>query len=139
MVASPCTIGGIADDTVIPAKAATQIQVNTAVIRLNRSLLTTSSGRPAAANSRTNGLPISAPTKAIRKIPALLSGCIHCSMNDWSVTKVRIASTENVATAPISKVSPGAFLAWPTTSPATAIPRATSTAVSNGTLPTSTQ
>ena len=68
--AKPCTIGGIADDTVIPANAATQIQVRTVAIRPNSSVLTTSGGCSAAANSRTNGLPISTPTRATRKIPA---------------------------------------------------------------------
>ena len=39
IVASPCTIGGIADDTVMPANAATQIQVNSVVIFANSAAL----------------------------------------------------------------------------------------------------
>ena len=49
MVASPCTIGRMADDIVIPAKAATQIQVSTRVIRWKTALLTTSAGWSAVA------------------------------------------------------------------------------------------
>ena len=108
-------------------------------MRAKGSLSTTSSGRPTAANSRTNGLPTSRPTSVTRKMPRLLSGCIHRSMNAWLTTNVRIVSTENVATAPTSKMNPGAFLVRPSTRPATATANATTTAVSNGTLPTSTQ
>ena len=74
MVAFPSTTAGMADEMVIPANAATQTQVSTVVTRLNTSVLTTSGGCSAAANSRTNGLPISTPTSATRKIPRLLSG-----------------------------------------------------------------
>ncbi len=110
IVASPWTIGGMAEEIVIPANAATQIQVSSVVIRANGSLLTTSSGRPTAANSRTNGLPTSRPTSVTRKIPRLLSGCIHRSMNAWLSTNVRIVSTENVADRPDFEGEAGHFL-----------------------------
>ena len=139
MVASPCTIGGMADDIVIPAKAATQIQVSTRVIRWKTALLTTSAGWSAVANSRTNGLPTKTPPRATRKMPTLLSGCSQRSMKPRLTVKVRIVSARNVATAPISKVIPGALRTRPITRPATATASATSTAVSNGTLPTRTQ
>ncbi len=58
----------------MPANAATQIHVNTVVIRRNNSLSITSDGRSTSANSRTNGLPISTPVSATRKMPALLNG-----------------------------------------------------------------
>jgi hypothetical protein len=80
IVASPCTIGGTAEEIVIPAKAATQIQVSVVVIRRNGSLASTSSGLSAAANSRTNGLPMSTPPSATTKMPRLLSGWIQRSM-----------------------------------------------------------
>ena len=73
------------------------------------------------------------------KIPALLSGCIQRSMNDWLRTNVSTVSTANVATAPICRVRPGFALRRPTASAAVAVARATRTAVRNGTLPTSTQ
>src|SRR3954469_22540243 len=129
----------MADDNVMPAKAATQIQVNAKVIRWNRSVCTTSGGCSAAANSRTNGLPISTPTRATRNIPALLSGWIQRDMNDSLSAKVRTASTTNVATAPISSVCPGFLVVRPIANTATAISNAIATAVPNGTLPTSTQ
>ena len=99
----------------MPAKAATQIQVNRLVICLNRSLSITSFGWPTSANSRTNGLPISTLTSATRKIPALLSGCIHRSKNDWLTVNVSTASIKNVPTAPISRVRPAAPLTRPIT------------------------
>ena len=69
----------------------------------------------------------------------MLSGCIHCSMNDWLSVNVRTASTTKVPMAPISSVRPGVPFTRPITNDATATASATSTAVSNGTLPTSTQ
>jgi hypothetical protein len=132
-------MGGIAEDTVIPANAATQIQVRSLVIRANSSLLTTCAGWPTSANSRTNGLPISTPASATRKIPALLSGCIHCSIKDWLSVKVSTVNTKNVATAPISSVRPGPPLTRPSANAATATANATNTATVKGTLPTSTQ
>src|SRR5437899_3802052 len=139
MVASPCTIGGITDDTVMPANAATQIHVSSEVIFWNSSLSTTSFGWSTSANSRTNGLPTSAPINATRKIPALLNGCIHRSMKDWFSVKVSTVKIKNVATAPISSVRPGTPLTRPSTKDSTATASATNTAVANGTLPTSTQ
>ena len=139
IVASPYTIGGIDDDTVMPANAATQIHVSSVVIRRNTSLSITSGGWSTSANSRTNGLPISTPTSATRKMPALLNGWIHRSMNDWLSVNVSTASTKNVATAPISSVRPGLPLTRPITNDSTATASATNTAVVNGTLPTSTQ
>src|SRR5271166_1083415 len=68
------TIDGITADTVMAANVATQIQVSVLAIRPNSSVLTTSAGCSAAANSRANGLPISMLISATRKIPALLSG-----------------------------------------------------------------
>ena len=132
-------MGGIADDTVIPANAATQIQVKRLVIFLNRSLSITSFGWPTSANSRTNGLPISTLASATRKIPALLSGCIHCSKNDWLTVNVSTASNKKIPTAPISRVRPAAPLTRPIANDITAIASATNTAVVNGTLPTRTQ
>ena len=123
----------------MPANAAIQIQDNTSVIRSNSSVLTTSGGCSAAANSRTNDLPISWPTRATRKIPPLLSGCIHRCMNVSLSVNVRIVSTANVATAPISSVPPDLPSRRPITNAATAIASATTTAVLKGTLPTSTQ
>src|SRR5690349_403567 len=139
IVALPYSSGGIADDTVMPANAPTQIQVNNVVIFANVSLVVTSSGWSTSANSRTNGRPVSTPLSATRKMPALLNGCIHRSMNVWLTVNVSTASTTNVATAPISSVRPGVPLTRPTTNAATATASATSTAVSNGTLPTRTQ
>jgi hypothetical protein len=72
-------------------------------------------------------------------MPALLSGCIHCSMNVWLSVNVRIANTTKVPIAPISSVRPGVRLARPITNDARATASATSTAASKGTLPTSTQ
>ena len=72
-------------------------------------------------------------------MPALLSGCIHRSMNDWLSVNVSTVSIKNVATAPISRVRPGAPLTRPITNDSTATASATNTAVVKGTLPTSTQ
>jgi hypothetical protein len=132
-------MGGIAEDTVMPANAATQIHVSSEVIFWNSSLSITSFGRSTSANSRTNGLPASTPIRATRKIPALLSGCNHRSMNDWLSVNVSTVRIKNVATAPISRVRPGAPLTRPIAKDSTATASATNTAVANGTLPTSTQ
>lgn len=80
-----------------------------------------------------------APTSATRKMPALLSGCIHRSIASWLSTKVRTVRTKNVASAPISSVRPGVPEILLMTNVATAVASAISTAVRNGTLPTSTQ
>ena len=60
-------------------------------------------------------------------------------MNDWLSVNVRTVSTKKVPTAPISSVRPGVPFTRPITNDVTATARATSTAASNGTLPTSTQ
>src|SRR6476620_12020773 len=121
-------MGGIADDTVMPATAATQIQVKRLVIFLNRSLSITSFGWPTSANSRTNGLPISTLASATTKIAALLSGCIHRSKNDWLTVNVSTASIKNVQPAPISRMRPAATLTRPIKNDTKAIANATSTA-----------
>ena len=59
----------------------------------------------------------------------MLSGCIHCSMNDWLNVNVSTASIKNVAMAPISRVRPAAPLTRPITNDSTAIASATNTAV----------
>ena len=50
-------------------------------------------------------------------------------MNDWLNVNVSTVSTKNVATAPISRVRPGAPLTRPITNDSTATASATSTAV----------
>ena len=67
----PYTIGGIDDDTVMPANAATQIQVSSVVMRWNSSLWTLSGGWSTSANSRTNGLPSSTPVKRDEEDPGV--------------------------------------------------------------------
>ena len=139
IVASPYTIGGIADDTVMPANAAIQIQVNSVVIRANGSLLITSSGWSTSANSRTNGLPISTlaerdqedPGIAQRLHPLLHERLAHRERQDRQHQKGSDGADFERA--------PGVPFTRPMTNDATATARATSTAVSNGTLPTSTQ
>src|SRR6516164_4758229 len=88
IVAFPSTIGGIADDTDMPANAAIQSQVSSPTIRPNSSVLMTSSGCSAAANSCANGLPTGTLTSASRKIPAKLSGSIHRWLNESPSAKV---------------------------------------------------
>ena len=106
----------------MPAKAATQIQVNTVVIRRNRSVLTTSAGCSAAANSRTNGLPISTPTRATRKIPALLSGCIQPRHERLAERKGQHGQHEECCDGTRSRAfAPGFLVARPIANTATAI------------------
>jgi hypothetical protein len=137
--ASARTIGGIDDDTVMPPKTATQIQLRRRVIWPNTSLSTTPEGCSAAANSCTNDLPVSKPISVTSKIAAMLSGSTHRCTTERLASNVTAVSIKNVALEPISSARPGVRVSRPITNPATAIATATKAAIRNGTLPTSTQ
>src|SRR6185437_13947930 len=133
------TIGGISDDTVMAASAPTQTQPNTFVDRPNNAVLTTSAGCPSATNSCAKGLPVSMPTSATSKIPAVPSGSIQGLAVGSPIASTSTASTENVAIEPTSRMVAGFRAARPIANPTTATASAISVAVSDGTLPTSTQ
>ena len=74
MVASPSTIGGISENTVISPNAATHIHVMAVVMYRKPPLAAVRASTVATAYSRTNGRPIRAPTAAIANNPKLLTG-----------------------------------------------------------------
>lgn len=139
IVASAATIGEIDDETVMAANVATQTHVTSAAVGPNGPLLITSADCSDSANSRTNGLAISAPASAAKKIPALLSGSVQRSANEaLSVNDITV-SAKNVVADLISMTHSGLPVTRPISNAAAVSTSAVTAARVKGTLPTSTQ